>query len=372
MRHMPARQEGRMMSQIFSPLNFSRGPALANRLALAPLTNQQSHPDGTLSDEEFTWLTSRAQTGFGLTMTCAAHVHPDGQGFPGQLGIFSDTHIPGLTRLAAAIKAAGSISAIQLHHAGLRADACLAGQLVSASDDSHSGARGLTSDEVERCINNFVVAAWRAESAGFDGVEIHGAHGYLLAQFLSPETNRRNDKFGGTAEKRAFVLHEIINGIRRRCGDDFQLGLRLSTERYGIRFDETLELVQSLFDSTQLDYIDLSLWDAAKKPEDQRYQHATILAQFAKLRRGNTRLSCAGKFYDVQSIEAALSEGADFVKIGRAAILHHDFPARIRDDRNFRPAPLPVSRSYLQAEKLAAPFINYLSTMPGFLSETVE
>src|SRR5579862_4241522 len=98
------------MTSLFEPMTFVRGPAMKNRFMLAPLTNLQSHPDGTLSDDEFRWLTMRAVGGFGLTMTCAAHVQRIGQGFPGQLGVFSDDHIPGLTRLAKAIKDAGSLS----------------------------------------------------------------------------------------------------------------------------------------------------------------------------------------------------------------------------------------------------------------------
>ncbi len=111
------------MTDLFAPLSFTRGPALKNRFMLAPLTNLQSHADGRLSDDEFHWLTLRAQGGFGLTMTCAAHVQAIGQGFPGQLGIYSDDHLEGLTRLAAAIKAAGSRAFVQLHHAGMRAPA---------------------------------------------------------------------------------------------------------------------------------------------------------------------------------------------------------------------------------------------------------
>ena len=87
---------------------------------LAPLTNLQSHADGTLSDDELRWLSMRAEGGYGLTMTCAAHVHARGQGFPGQLGCFSEAHIEGLTRLADAIRGHGSVSSLQLHHAGMR------------------------------------------------------------------------------------------------------------------------------------------------------------------------------------------------------------------------------------------------------------
>src|SRR5215472_3980062 len=101
------------MTDLFSPLALQRGPAWRNRFMLAPLTNSQSHPDGTLSDDEFDWLTYRATGGFGLVMTCAAHVQAAGQGFPGQLGIFADKHVAGLTGLAAAIKAQGSVAVAQ-------------------------------------------------------------------------------------------------------------------------------------------------------------------------------------------------------------------------------------------------------------------
>lgn len=108
------------IANLFEPLSLSHGPAMKNRFMLAPLTNQQSHADGRLSDAEFHWLTMRAKGGFALTMTCAAHVQAVGQGFAGQLGIFDDKHIEGLTRLARDIKAKGSIAAAQLHHAGNR------------------------------------------------------------------------------------------------------------------------------------------------------------------------------------------------------------------------------------------------------------
>src|SRR6201992_2294900 len=104
-----------MTDALLDPISFVRGPAWKNRFMLAPLTNTQSHPDGRLSDEEFHWLTLRATGGFGLVMTCAAHVQRIGQGFPGQLGVFSDDHLPGLTRLAAEIRGAGAGSLVQAH-----------------------------------------------------------------------------------------------------------------------------------------------------------------------------------------------------------------------------------------------------------------
>ena len=115
------------MSSLFESLTFARGPAMKNRFMLAPLTTSQSHADGRLSDDEYEWLRMRAVGGFGLTMTCGAHVLPSGQGFPGQLAIFSDDHLLGLTRLADALRVADSLSAVQLYHGGMRAPAALIG-----------------------------------------------------------------------------------------------------------------------------------------------------------------------------------------------------------------------------------------------------
>ena len=207
------------MSSLFTPLAFSRGPEMKNRFMLAPLTNSQSHEDGVCSEDEYNWLTKRAEGGFGLTMTCAAHVQLEGKGFPGQLGIFSDEHIPGLTRLAGTIKKNGSIAIAQLYHGGMRCPEDVIGtQPLSASDNEKWGARAMTTEEVEAMIEAFIAAGQRAEKCGFDGVELHGAHGYLLAQFLSAEVNLRTDRFGGSLENRQRPLLEVIDGIRKRCG----------------------------------------------------------------------------------------------------------------------------------------------------------
>ena len=108
------------MSSIFAPLTFNRVPEMKNRFMLAPLTNSQSHEDGVCSEDEYNWLTKRAEGGFGLTMTCAAHVQAEGKGFPGQLGIFSDEHITGLTRLASTIKKHGSVATVSYTHLTLQ------------------------------------------------------------------------------------------------------------------------------------------------------------------------------------------------------------------------------------------------------------
>ncbi|MEM1436680.1 MAG: NADH:flavin oxidoreductase [Pseudomonadota bacterium] len=358
------------MSDLFSPLSFRCGATMKNRFMLAPLTNSQSHEDGTLSDDEFRWLTLRAVGGFGLTMTCATHVQAVGKGFPGQLGLFGEEHVAGHARLAAAIQAEGSLAVVQLHHAGNRSPADLIGtQPVCPSEDAETGARALSTSEVEALRDDFIAAAVRAQAAGYDGVELHGAHGYILCQFLSPELNRRTDDFGGSAENRARLLLQIIDGVRERCGPGFLLGVRLSPERFGVDFEEMLALTQQLFDQQQLDFLDASLWSCFKEPADERFAGKSLLAWFAALDRKDTRLTPAGKLYTGQDCARAMAEGTDFVTLGRAAILHHDYPLRMAADRNFVPAALPVSRAHLRQEGLSDTFIAYMNNWKGFVAD---
>ena len=253
------------MSSPFEPVTFLHGPAMPNRFMLAPLTNQQSHTDGTLSDDEHRWLTMRAAGGFGLTMTCAAHVQAVGQGFPGQLGIFGDEHLPGLTRLAADLNATGTVSYVQLHHAGNRSPSDVTGlQPVCPSDDPETGARALTADEVQQVIADFVAGARRAQQAGFHGVELHGAHGYLICQFLSSEINHRTDEYGGSLANRSRLLFDVIEGIRRECGPELALAVRLSPERFGMQTGEIVEVYERLVATGEVDLIDMSLWDVRR------------------------------------------------------------------------------------------------------------
>ena len=356
------------MTDLFAPMGFIRGPAMKNRLMLAPLTNLQSHPDGTLSHDEHRWLTLRAQGGFGLTMTAAAHVQRIGQGFPGQVGVFSDIHIPGLARLAEDIRKAGSLAIVQLHHAGMRSPAALIGEApVCPSEDADTGSRALTLDEVHQLRDDFIAAAVRADKAGFDGVEIHGAHGYVLCQFLSAETNRRTDAYGGSPENRARLVLEILDGVRAACRPDFNLGLRLSPERFGLSLMEVRDLASRLFSEAKIDYLDMSLWDCFKEPVEEAHRGRTLMSHFTDLPRGEVRLGVAGKLMSAADARAMLDAGADFVLLGRAAILHHDWPQKARANPDFRPVSLPVTRAHLEAEGLGPAFVTYMATWAGFV-----
>lgn len=360
------------MVTLGSPLTLARGPAWASRLALAPMTNQQSNADGTLSDDELAWLERRSQGGFGLVMTCAAHVSRNGQGWPGELGVWSDIHILGLRVLAEALRAGGARSSLQLHHGGLRADPTITDELVAPWNDPATGARSLHTSQVRELVDDFVRAAQRAEVAGFDGVEVHGAHGYLIAQFLDAEHNRRNDEYGGGLTGRSRFLREILVGIRENTGSEFQVGLRLSPERWGITLQDAKSLAQEMMGSGLIDYLDMSLWDVFKVPDESvAVDRRPLLAHFVDLPRGSTRLGVAGKVLSAADAAACLGHGADFVMIGTGAILHHNFASHAISNPLFEAVRPPVSAEYLFGESVSSTFVDYLSgTRKGFVEQT--
>jgi len=353
-----------------SSLIFPSGHTMKNRFMLAPMTNTQSHDDGTLSDEEYRWLTMRAAGGFGLTMTCASHVTKLGQGFPGQLGIFSDNHIDGHKKLVAGIKAYDSLAVIQLQHAGMRSPKELIGEKpLCPSDNEKTGARAMTLAEVEQLRDDFITAALRAKECGYDGVEVHGAHGYILTQFLSAEINHRTDRYGGSLENRSRLMFEIVNAVREKCGKNFLLGIRLSPERFGMKLGEVKEVAQRFINEGKIDFLDISLWDSFKLPEEEDQQDKNLLQHFAELPRGEVKLTVAGQIRTGNEVQQVLDAGVDFVTIGRAAVLHHDFAKKVIHNPDFTPTPTPVSQDYLRKEGLGEKLITYMRRWPDFVAE---
>lgn len=351
-------------------IQFPCGATMKNRFMLAPMTNEQSHEDGTLSDDEFHWLTLRAKGQFGLVMTCASHVQANGKGFPGQLGIFDDIHIPGHQRLAKEIQSHGSLAVIQLHHAGMRSPKELIGETpVCPSDNEKTGARSMTIEEVQQLREDFITAAKRAQESGYNGVEIHGAHGYILSQFLSGSINFRTDEYGGNFNNRTRLIHEIIEGVRTTCGTDFLLGIRLSPERFGMDLQEVKTLSQELINSGKIDFLDISLWDSFKMPEEEKYQNKSLLDHFCSLDFQSVQLTVAGKIKSSKDVKKVIKAGVDFVSIGRSAILHHDFPVKVITNPDFTSIDTPVSKDYLKQEGLSDTFVNYMKRWNGFVEE---
>ncbi len=353
-----------MSASLADPISFPRGPDWRNRIALAPLTNWQSHDDGTLGQDEYDFLTKRAEGGFGLVMTCAAAVQRSGVSFPGQLAAYSDDHVAGLARLADGLRARGAVSSVQLQHAGSRSNPEISGeQAMSPFAYAKRNVRAMTTAEVEALIEDFVAAAVRCEKAGVDGVELHGAHGYMLCQFLNAEENLRDDGYGGSYENRTRIYREIISGIRAATGPNFQLGVRLSPEKYAYGTGEAVAFAEELLSGGQLDYLDMSLWDSFKLPDDTRYHPARLVDVFGRLPRGNgTRLGVAGHIFSARSAQDCIDSGADFVFFGRGAILHHDMARRALEEPDFVSKAFPATRAYLAEQGVGPAFQTYLAT----------
>lgn len=362
-----------MSGPLLSPLRLRNGAVAPNRVWLAPLTNMQSHADGALSDSELRWLTRRADGGFGVIETCAAHVAADGQGWPGELGVHDDRLAPGLARLAAMIAARGALGIVQLFHGGRRADPQLTGQPVwsaSAVEQPDSPTpRAATEEDLARIVAQFVAAAERCRRAGFAGVELHGAHGYLLAQFLSAVQNQRGDAWGGALERRARLMLDTLRAVRAAVPASFVVGVRISPENYGqsvgLDLDENLALAGWLADAG-IDYLSLSLWDAARMTTKRPDAHPIPLFRAALPR--DVPLVIAGKVWTRADAERALERGADAVALGRAAILNPDWPRRC-DDPSWEPTRPPVTTAALRALDLDATFATYMRRWKGFVQD---
>ena len=208
------------------------GKVLKNRTVLAAMTNKQSHEDGILSEDEKKWLIRRAMGEFAITTTAATNVTEHGRGWVGEMGVWGDHQIPELTNLARELKKTGTVSLAQLFHGGMRAPQSINGvQPISASINTEPGmdgvyTRSLDNTEVKEMIQSFTDAAIRCQKAGFDGVELHGAHSYLICQFLGIITNRRQDEWGGDLQGRSKFLREIITSIRKATGPEFLIVVR--------------------------------------------------------------------------------------------------------------------------------------------------
>ena len=346
---------------------------LRNRTVLAAMTNKQSNPDGTLSDAEINWLLRRAEGGFGIITTAASHVTPGGQGWVGEMGVWGDHQIPGLTRLAQGISEHGALSLAQIFHGGMRAPEDLTGeQPVSASEnpctEAHCGhSRELSSEEIEGLITAFKDAAVRCAEAGFDGVELHGAHGYLICQFLGEETNRRDDEWGGDIESRAKFLLRIIEEVKSSVPDDFLVGVRISPEyrKIGVRIEDSLTLSEMLVESG-IDFLHISCWDCFVPPSDHPDDPRMITEWFTEPFSGRIPIISTGAIWDARDAQAVMDQGADLIGVARAGIAHADW-ATNASNPDYTPARPPFTPQHLAEQALSEPFIEYMRNWKGFV-----
>ncbi len=237
------------LDNLFSPVKIN-GLELKNRAVMPAMGTGYGARDGAVTDRLAAYLERRARGGVGLIITEVCAVDPRGKGFPAEIGAWSDDQVPGLRRLANAIHGEGSKLALQLHHAGRETLEAFAG----ATPEAPSAIPGptmlqpceeMSRERIAQVVTAYASAAGRARDAGLDAVEIHGAHGYLVGQFLSPLSNQREDEYGGSDENRALFAIQILESVRREVGPDFPVLIRVSADElvrggYDLSFMEWL------------------------------------------------------------------------------------------------------------------------------------
>jgi len=355
------------MSKVFSTLELNSNKILKNRLAVAPMTTQQSNADGSISRKESDWLIRLSGDGYGMVISCAASVSDKSTAFYNQLSLANDKFIPALKVVAGKMKQKGSINLIQLCHGGSRTIEALTGEKPhSASSYELPMIPGfvspveLTRNQIVQITEDFANACARAEKAGFDGIEFHGANGYLFTQFISKMTNQRTDEYGGSLENRARFSREVVRASRRKVSEHFIIGFRLSFEGFGIEtgldIDENIQIANWLAEdgidyihSSQLNYAALT----AKYPEETTvgYLRSHITRQIP--------LVIPGSITSIDDADKAMDLGADIIAIGRAAIGNKNVPEYFEQHREL-PYKTPFSEKHLQGIGISEGFIDYV------------
>jgi len=326
--------------KLFEPIKIGK-KIVKNRICMPSMCMNFAGPNGEVTEPDVAYYAARARGGTGLITIDYACVSPEGRGMPGQRGIWDDKFTPGLARLANVIKALGATTNIQIHHGGVNA---ITGEVVGPSRLSNqyyfiSKPRELTTEEVEQLVEKFASAALRAKMAGIDMVEVHGTHGYLVCQFLSPLTNQRTDRYG---RDRALFAIEIVRAIKKNCGEDYPVIFRLCADEFmegGITLDYAKEVAKRL-EGAGVDMLNVTggNYDTLyyciptmyiEGEEKEAYYRFVKLASEIK-KAVNIPVCSGGLILDPDIAEEVIEKGmVDMVFLGRQLIADPDWPRKV-------------------------------------------
>jgi 2,4-dienoyl-CoA reductase-like NADH-dependent reductase (Old Yellow Enzyme family) len=355
-----------MAHPLFSPLTF-RGVTLTNRITVSPMC-EYSSIDGFANDWHLVHLGSRAVGGAGLIFTEAAAVVPEGRISPADLGIWKDEHIAPLARITSFVREHGSVAGIQLAHAGRKASTAApwdGGKPIGVEqggwspifapsaipfDEGYQTPVALDKEGIRRVVSAFATAAKRSLDAGFEVIEIHAAHGYLINEFLSPFSNTRTDEYGGSFENRTRVLREIIEEVRRVWPETLPLFVRISATEWtegGWGIDDSVELARTIA-PLGVDLIDCSSGGNIPKvriPVGPGYQ--VPLAERVR-RDSGVPTGAVGLITDALQADEIVSSGqADLVFVAREELRDPYFPLHAAKALHVK---IPWPKQYLRAQ----------------------
>ena len=326
---------------LFQTYTLNNGVTIKNRLVVAPMTHFGSQADGLISDQERTFLSNRAGD-MGMFITAATLVQKDGKAFHGQPEATGEHCLDSLKETAQILQRQGAKAILQIHHGGSKAiDDLLDGlDKISASASEAEHAREATSEEVEALIASYAQAADLALRAGFDGVEIHGANGYLIQQFYSARSNRRNDQWGGSLENRMRFPLAVVDAVvavrEKHQRDDFIIGYRFSPEEPGddgLTMTETGALIDALVQKP-LQYLHVSLWEFDKKIRRGGDTVQTRMQFIHERINGKLQLIGVGNLFTADQILATYETGwAEFIALGKTVMINPHIATQIREGR---------------------------------------
>lgn len=320
---------------------------LKNRLIMAPMVRNYADEQGCMTPRYLAHLERIARGGVGAVILEASYVSPEGRGFRNELGLHDDKVILGLKQAADLVHMQGALIGIQLYHAGRQTTHQVCGQQPVAPSEIpcpllNELPHALDRMEIHNLVRAFGAAARRAKSAGLDFVEIHGAHGYLITQFLSPFSNRRTDVYGGSTENRRRFLAEIIDNIREQTGADFPITVRLSADEMvpgGLQPADTADLAIWL-EERSIAALHISTGNYGSYTRGFMIQPMATddgtLVKYAALVKQAVKIPviAVGKLRTPSLAESVLRHGqADFIALGRELLADPDWPRKAQDDR---------------------------------------
>ncbi len=324
------------MSKVFTSKKIGN-IEIKNRMVLPPLVCFTfADEGGFVSEKNINHYSQIAKNGIGLIIVEANAVDPNGRLSIEQLGIWDDKYIDGLSKIADTIHENGAKALVQIHHAGLRTTKAATNDIVSSSDyeDKRAKARELSESEIKEIIRGFVRAAERAKAAGFDGVEVHGAHGYLLTQFFSERVNKRNDKYGGSFENRNRIAEEIYKCIRYKVGKDFIIGIRMGCNENSL--EESIKRAKA-FEKLGYDYLNMSTGFDNSPIEEEVPEDfpGNFIVYGASRIKENVQIPVIGvnMIKDPNDISRLINEDyLDFVAIGRGQLADYNFTYHLKNN----------------------------------------
>ncbi|HGF2917706.1 NADH-dependent flavin oxidoreductase [Escherichia coli] len=326
---------------LFSPFMLTEKIKLRNRIVMAPMTTWSANPDGTISEQELEFYKRRSQN-VGLVITGCTYVTPSGIGFTHEFAAYDDRFINSLEKLAAAAQSGGAPAILQIFHAGNKAIPELVpnNDVISASASSvKTGdfmkrvvqSREMTENEIQETIRAFGDVTKRAIKAGFDGIELHGAHGFLLQNFFSPLFNQRNDRWGGDLEGRMrfplAVLQEVKNVVYEYATKPFAIGYRISPEESatgGLRIEDTYKLLDRLI-SSGISYIHTSLVSINESYPVESPNGPRTIELILNHIAGRVPVIAAGKIRTPSQAQEAISTGLPLVAIGKGLVINPEW-----------------------------------------------